>query len=79
MEGVTGFFMEQDKAYQARQASDQESESIDLLETHTPGDQLRHVEGTIILHITFAIKQDQELGRELLKYLKVFDLTSIAS
>jgi Fanconi anemia group I protein len=29
------------------------------------------MEGTIILHITFAIKQDQNLGKELIKYLKV--------
>ena len=34
-------------------------------------DQLAVVEGTIILHITFAIKQDQELGRQFIKYLKV--------
>ncbi|KAB0398356.1 hypothetical protein E2I00_019110, partial [Balaenoptera physalus] len=32
--------------------------------------ELRHVEGTIILHIVFAIKLDCELGRELLKLLK---------
>lgn len=36
-----------------------------------PLDELRHVEGTIILHIVFAIKLDFELGRELLKHLKV--------
>lgn len=32
---------------------------------------LRQAKGTIILHITFAIKQDQDLGRAFLKYLKV--------
>lgn len=35
-------------------------------------DQLRHMEGTVILHITFAVKQDQDLGKEFIKYLKVF-------
>ena len=35
-------------------------------------DQLRHMEGTVILHITFAVKQDQDLGKEFVKYLKVF-------
>ena len=34
-------------------------------------DQLRHMEGTVILHITFAVKQDQDLGKEFVKYLKV--------
>ena len=34
-------------------------------------DQLHHVEGTVILHVTFAIKQDQDLGREFVKYFKV--------
>ena len=34
-------------------------------------DQLRHMEGTVILHITFAVKQDQDLGKEFIKYLKV--------
>lgn len=32
---------------------------------------LRHTEGTVILHISFAVKQDQELGREFIKLLKV--------
>lgn len=36
-----------------------------------PQDQLRHVEGTAILHIVFAVRLDHELGRELLKSLKV--------
>ena len=32
---------------------------------------LRHVEGTVILHVTFAVKQDQQLGREFVSYFKV--------
>ncbi|KAH0505206.1 Fanconi anemia group I protein-like protein [Microtus ochrogaster] len=35
-----------------------------------PADELYHVEGTIILHIVFAVKLDCELGRELLKHVK---------
>lgn len=47
-------------------------ESFRLLDLVTvPSGELRHVEGTIILHIVFAIKLDCELGRELLKHLKV--------
>ena len=34
-------------------------------------DQLRHTEGNVILHVTFAIKQDQEMGKEFVKYIKV--------
>ncbi|XP_046850469.1 Fanconi anemia group I protein-like isoform X2 [Xenia sp. Carnegie-2017] len=33
-------------------------------------DQLRHTQGNVILHITFAIKRDQKLGKEFIKYLK---------
>ena len=33
--------------------------------------QLRHVEGTVILHVTFAVKQVQQLGREFVAYFKV--------
>ncbi|KAK9764538.1 hypothetical protein K7432_007870 [Basidiobolus ranarum] len=32
--------------------------------------QLSHMEGTVILHICFAIKQDQDLGSEFLKFVK---------
>lgn len=32
---------------------------------------LRQTEGTIILHLNFAISMDQELGREFIKFLKV--------
>ena len=37
------------------------------------GDQLRQSEGTIILHISFAVKHDPELGKEFVKYLKVMN------
>ncbi|KAK2549510.1 Fanconi anemia group I protein [Acropora cervicornis] len=38
-------------------------------------EQLRHMEGTVILHVTFAVKQDQELGKEFVKYLKTCQTT----
>jgi hypothetical protein len=37
------------------------------------GDRLRPMEGTVILHVTFAIQQDHELGKELLKIVKQTD------
>uniref|UniRef100_A0A8B9P5M1 FA complementation group I n=1 Tax=Apteryx owenii TaxID=8824 RepID=A0A8B9P5M1_APTOW len=35
-----------------------------------PLDQLRHVEGTVILHIVSVINLDQDLGEELIRHLK---------
>ncbi|CAH7339329.1 Fanci [Phodopus roborovskii] len=65
LDGIITFFNELDKQHSKEQSSDE------LLELVTaPADELYHVEGTIILHIVFAIKLDCELGRELLKHIK---------
>ncbi|CAG8499966.1 11646_t:CDS:10 [Paraglomus brasilianum] len=32
--------------------------------------QVSHIEGTVLIHFCFAVKQDQELGVELIKYIK---------
>lgn len=50
----------------------QSSRSLELEEATVPLEQLRHVEGTIILHIVLAINLDHDLGKELIKYLKVY-------
>ncbi|XP_045417677.1 Fanconi anemia group I protein isoform X1 [Lemur catta] len=65
LEGIIAFFNELDKQHAAEQSGD---ELLDLVTV--PSGELRHVEGTIILHFVFAIKLDYELGRELLKHLK---------
>ncbi|XP_070474011.1 Fanconi anemia group I protein isoform X6 [Equus przewalskii] len=65
LEGIISFFSELDKQHNEEQSGD---ELLDLVTV--PSGELRHVEGTIILHIVFAIKLDCELGRELLKHLK---------
>ncbi|XP_048585448.1 Fanconi anemia group I protein isoform X2 [Nematostella vectensis] len=66
LEGVTTFFNHQDDICRKEdRINSSELRSISK-------DQLRHMEGTVILHVTFAIKQDQELGRELIKYLKAY-------
>uniref|UniRef100_A0A3Q4MBU3 FA complementation group I n=1 Tax=Neolamprologus brichardi TaxID=32507 RepID=A0A3Q4MBU3_NEOBR len=62
LDGIVEYFKEQD----ARQ----EEESLDLEVQSIPQDQLRHVEGTAILHIVFAIRLDHELAREFLKGFK---------
>ncbi|KAL6474155.1 hypothetical protein MHYP_G00177160 [Metynnis hypsauchen] len=68
LEGIVEYFREQD----VRQKEEQkEGESMDVEVQTIPQDQLRHVEGTTILHIVFAIRLDHELGREFLKSLKV--------
>eukprot|EP01134_Creolimax_fragrantissima_P002162 CFRG2162T1 len=50
---------------QNHDVSDEGSNERDLSPSH-----LRHVEGTTLLHMSFAIKQDQDLGRDFLKHLK---------
>ncbi|KAJ7311094.1 hypothetical protein JRQ81_006693 [Phrynocephalus forsythii] len=67
LEGVISYFNQMDKKQKEEQ---KDSESMDLGEATVPLDQLRHVEGTIILHMVMAMNLDQDLGKELLKYLK---------
>ncbi|GAB1292231.1 Fanconi anemia group I protein homolog [Apodemus speciosus] len=65
LDGIIAFFRELDKQHREEQSDAELSELVTA-----PADELHHVEGTIILHIVFAIKLDCELGRELLKHLK---------
>nr|XP_056721814.1 Fanconi anemia group I protein [Euleptes europaea] len=67
LEGIIGFFNQVDQKQKEEQ---RDSESVDLEEATVPVDQLRHVEGTVILHIVLAVSLDLELGKELLKFLK---------
>lgn len=69
LEGVTSFFSKLDKTCNL-EGTDDSSE----VETVSK-EQLRHMEGTVILHVTFAVKQDQELGKEFVKYLKTCQTT----
>ncbi|XP_075063875.1 Fanconi anemia group I protein isoform X2 [Mixophyes fleayi] len=64
LEGIINVFNDLDQKLM-REA--QNEDSLDLVNSTIPKDQLRQVEGTIILHIVFAIKFDQDLGRELVK------------
>uniref|UniRef100_A0A3B4YFJ0 FA complementation group I n=1 Tax=Seriola lalandi dorsalis TaxID=1841481 RepID=A0A3B4YFJ0_SERLL len=71
LDGIIGYFKEQDVC----QEEEQKHGDLDLEVQSIPQDQLRHVEGTAILHIVFAIRLDHELGREFLKSFKViYDL-----
>ncbi|XP_055969830.1 Fanconi anemia group I protein [Sorex fumeus] len=66
LEGIIAFFDELDWQHKEDPNSD---ELLDVV-TPVPTGELHHVEGTVILHIVFAIKLDADLGRELLKLLK---------
>uniref|UniRef100_A0A671PQU6 Fanconi anemia group I protein-like n=1 Tax=Sinocyclocheilus anshuiensis TaxID=1608454 RepID=A0A671PQU6_9TELE len=67
LEGIISYFKKQDQLQKEEQRN---GESEDVEVQTIPQDQLRHVEGTVILHIVFAIRLDHELGREFLKNLK---------
>ncbi|XP_056004226.1 Fanconi anemia group I protein-like [Ostrea edulis] len=68
IDGVTKYFIEQDAKYKDH---DPNEFSEDLLEGDNFSiETLRQTEGTIILHLNFAISMDQELGREFIKFLK---------
>lgn len=67
LDGIVSYFKEQDLCLEEEQKRGQ---SLDLELESVPHDQLRHVEGTVILHIVFAIRLDHELGREFLKTFK---------
>ncbi|NWR69714.1 FANCI protein, partial [Centropus unirufus] len=67
LEGIISFFNQLDKRQKEEQRVPQ---SADLEVATTPLDQLRHVEGTVILHIVSIMNLDQDLGEELIKHLK---------
>ncbi|XP_078310521.1 Fanconi anemia group I protein-like isoform X2 [Crassostrea virginica] len=68
IDGVTKYFTEQDAKHKDH---DPNEFSEDLLEgDSTSVETLRQIEGTVILHINFAISMDQDLGREFIKFLK---------
>ncbi|XP_053282030.1 Fanconi anemia group I protein [Pleuronectes platessa] len=67
LDGIIGYFKEQDIHQDKEQ---KHGESLDLEVLSIPQDQLRHVEGTAILHIVFSIRLDHDLGREFLKSFK---------
>ncbi|KAG9489150.1 hypothetical protein GDO78_005250 [Eleutherodactylus coqui] len=64
LEGIINVFNDLD---QQLMTEEKDEGSLDLIDSTLPKEQLRQVEGTIILHIGFAVKFDQDLGRELVK------------
>ncbi|XP_035379420.1 Fanconi anemia group I protein [Electrophorus electricus] len=68
LDGIINYFREQDMHQKDEQ---RKGETMDVEIQTIPQDQLRHVEGTTILHIVFAIRLDHELGKEFIKSVKV--------
>ncbi|XP_036398034.1 Fanconi anemia group I protein [Megalops cyprinoides] len=69
LEGLVSFFNELDQR-QTDKEKHSDGADVEVEMQSVPQDQLRHVEGTTILHVAFAVQLDHELGRELLKSLK---------
>ncbi|NXN17270.1 FANCI protein, partial [Indicator maculatus] len=67
LEGIISFFNQLDRRQKEEQKVPQ---SVDLEVATMPLEQLRHVEGTVILHIVSVINLDQDLGEELIRLLK---------
>ncbi|NWY40897.1 FANCI protein, partial [Sylvia atricapilla] len=67
LEGIISFFNQLDKRQKEEQKAPQ---SVDLEVATMPLDQLRHVEGTVILHIVSVINLSRDLGKELISHLK---------
>ncbi|CAG8548944.1 1682_t:CDS:10 [Funneliformis mosseae] len=63
LQGITEFF---NKLDDEMHEDNRENDSVVSLSFS----QLSHMEGTAIIHICFAITQDQELGSEFIKYIK---------
>ncbi|XP_076330495.1 Fanconi anemia complementation group I isoform X3 [Tachypleus tridentatus] len=64
------FFNQLDEKFSMQQNQDTEIPDFALMEAPHNVELARQTEGTIILHVTFAAKQDQELGKEFVKMLK---------
>ncbi|XP_011605603.1 Fanconi anemia group I protein isoform X1 [Takifugu rubripes] len=67
LDGIISYFKEQDDCLEEER---KKGNSMDLEVQSMPQDELRHVEGTTVIHIVFALRLDHELGREFLKSFK---------
>jgi hypothetical protein len=70
LDGIITFFHEKSE----RQSNNENEMAHSFLEDDDAVNDLKElqsVQGTTLLHVIFAVKQDQALGKEFLKYLKV--------
>ncbi|CAL1526134.1 unnamed protein product, partial [Lymnaea stagnalis] len=73
LEGLCKHYTAQDDANRGRGIM---IDSEDLMTESTCLTTLRQIEGTVILHITQAVKQDRELGLQFIKYVKILSQSS---
>ena len=59
-----------DSCARAHEEAHSSQQDMDILPTSLDPEQLQQVQGTAILHIQFAVKQDQALGEAILSLLK---------
>ena len=71
LDGIVNFFHEKSSQYHTNNDNDNNNILQNDEETEKGIKELRSVEGTTLLHVIFAVKQDQALGREYINYLKV--------
>ncbi|GBC07259.1 hypothetical protein RclHR1_07340005 [Rhizophagus clarus] len=68
LQGITEFFNRLDD--EIKYSQDDANEHKNNNSVDRSFSQLSHMEGIVIIHICFAITQDQELGNEFIKYMK---------
>ena len=82
-EGVSSYFESMDSDVTAANNASTSSSSITTTTNVTSGrnsiGQLRNIEGTVLLHFNFSIKQDQRLGDAFIKYLQTNNNLSLKS
>ncbi|CAG8756042.1 33754_t:CDS:10, partial [Gigaspora margarita] len=69
LRGISEHFNSLDE--EVTEDQEQNSDEPDVSNNSLSFAQLSHMEGTVIIHICFAITQDQELGNEFMKYVKM--------
>ncbi|CAI9718582.1 Hypothetical predicted protein [Octopus vulgaris] len=68
LEGIMDFFIERDNVLREQ---DKNIDSMDLSEELINKSTLRNIEGTVIFHSVYALKQDNNLMKEFVKFLKM--------
>ncbi|CAG8439164.1 9995_t:CDS:10 [Ambispora gerdemannii] len=67
--GIAEYFNKLDQIFEEIKGSEQKEKEPEVSSLSSFMN-LSLIEGTVIIHITFAVKQDQELGAEYIKYVK---------
>jgi hypothetical protein len=69
LRSTVGYFRQLDEKSAALDVSDSLSQQDSIRDSVLDTEQLRGIEGTVILQINFAVKHDQKMGKECIKML----------